>query len=245
MSIACYTGVVMPARKKRKTAAAGRRKATGTRVRLSVEGRRRQLLELGLRAFNGRPYDEVSIDGIAAEAGISRGLLFHYFSSKHGYYVAVLEVAARDLVREAFAREEGTPVERLHAGLHAYFRFVGAHGPTYATLLRGGVGSDPIVKDLVESTRRRIIDRIRGDLEPFLPPGTDPRLVRSGLRGWIGLVEALALDWIDGSELSPDELVTLCMRGVVAALPEVDAASLLAENAGRRGPPGPPGERAS
>lgn len=211
-------------RKGKKATSAERRPATGTRVRLSVDGRRRQLLEIGLRAFNGRPYDEVSIDAIAAEAGVSRGLLFHYFASKHGYYVAVLEVAAEELVREAFSRAEGSPVERLFAGLHAYFQFVGARGSSYATLLRGGVGSDPIVKALVESTRGRIIDRIREDLGPFLPPGTDPRLVCAGLRGWIGLVEALALDWVDRRDLTPDELVAICMRAIVAALPPASEA---------------------
>ncbi|HVY62255.1 MAG TPA: TetR/AcrR family transcriptional regulator [Planctomycetota bacterium] len=204
---------------KKKTSRGARRAATGTRVRMEVDGRRRQLIELGLRAFTARPYDEVSTDAIAAEAGISRGLLFHYFSTKHGYYVACLEVAAEELVREAFSREEGSPLERLLAGLDAYFRYVGAHASGYATLLRAGVGSDPVVKRLVDATRERIIERIRADLAPFLPPETDPRLVRAGLRGWIGLVEALALDWVDRPELSPGELVALCMRALVAALP--------------------------
>ncbi len=199
------------------------RSPAGTRVRMSVDERRRQLIELGLRAFTARPYDEVSSDEIAAEAGISRGLLFHYFPTKHDYYVAGLEVAADELVREAFGRDEGPPLERLVAGLHAYFGYVGSRATAYATLLRAGVGADPVVTKLVEATRARIIDRIRAALEPLLPPGTDARLVRAGLRGWIGLVEALALDWIDRPDLSSDELVALCMRAIVAALPAAGA----------------------
>ena len=50
-----------------------------------------------MRAFTERPYDEVSTDDIAARAGISRGLLFHYYPTKHDYYVAVLRVAGSEI----------------------------------------------------------------------------------------------------------------------------------------------------
>jgi AcrR family transcriptional regulator len=218
----------MSSARKRKEDDFVRRPPTGTRVRLTVNDRRRQLIELGLRAFTARPYDEVSIDAIAAEAGISRGLLFHYFATKRGYYVACLEIAAEELVRETFSLETGTPLERLLAGLEAYFRYVGEHASAYATLLRAGVGADPVVRGLVDATRARIIDRIRADLEPLLPAETDPRQIRAGLRGWIGLVEALALDWVDRAELAAPELVSLCMRALVAALPPGGDAALFA-----------------
>ncbi|UQA57184.1 TetR/AcrR family transcriptional regulator [Polyangium aurulentum] len=185
-----------------------------------MDERRQQLLELGMRAFSERPYDAVSIDEIAAEAGISRGLLFHYFRTKHDYYVAVQRVAAEQLVREAFALEEGSPHERLVAGLHAYFRFVEQRAEAYATLLRAGVGSDPVVNDIVESTRQEFIERIRGQLDPALREGPSARLVRAGLRGFIGTVEALALDWIEHRDLTRDELVSLAVRAMVLAVPQ-------------------------
>lgn len=54
---------------------------TQTRVRLKPEERRTQLINIGLRLLVDRPIHEMSIDEVAAEAGISRGLLFHYFPS--------------------------------------------------------------------------------------------------------------------------------------------------------------------
>lgn len=197
--------------------------ARGARVRLSVDERRQQLLELGMRAFSARSYDAVSIDEIAAEAGISRGLLFHYFRTKHDYYVAVQRVAAEQLVREAFALEEGSPYERLVAGLDAYFRFVEARAAAYATLLRAGVGSDPVVNEIVESTRKEFIARIREQLDPALREGPRAHLVRAGLRGFIGTVEALALDWIEHRDLTREELVSLSVRAMALAVPEVVA----------------------
>ena len=65
---------------------------------LDMDSRRAQLLELGLRLFGTRAYDEVSIDDIAQAANISKGLLYHYFGGKRAFYVAVVSDAARRLV---------------------------------------------------------------------------------------------------------------------------------------------------
>ena len=64
-----------------------------TMVRLTPDERRRQLLGIGLRMFVDKPVQEVSIDAVAAEAGISRGLLFHYFPTKTAYHQAVVAAA--------------------------------------------------------------------------------------------------------------------------------------------------------
>ncbi len=205
--------VSTPAKQQKK-----RPKAPGARVRLSVADRRRQLLDLGLRAFADRSYDAVSIDEIAEQAGISRSLLFHYFASKHDYYAAVLGRAAEALLEQTVTPGDGPPAERLAAGLHAYFRFVDQHAPTYATLLRGGVGFDPVVQELVETTRRRFVDTIREHIEPLIGGG-DPARLRAALRGWIGLVEALALDWIEHRDLPVDEIVAMAIRGIAVTVP--------------------------
>ena len=68
------------------------------RARLDVDERRRQLVELGLDLFGSRSYDEVSIDELAAAAGISKGLLYHYFPTKRDFYVATVREAAAQLV---------------------------------------------------------------------------------------------------------------------------------------------------
>jgi AcrR family transcriptional regulator len=220
-------------------ASPARRTRKPTRVRLGVDDRRRQLLELGRRAFTELPYDAVSTDAIAARAGISRGLIFHYFPTKRDYYLAVLRVAADQLVRETVLDTHGTPPERLVVGLRAYFRFVDQHAEAYATLLRAGGGADPVVQELVEATRRRFIDTIRGHLAPpVASSASDARLERAGLRGWIGLVEALSLDWIEHRDLGPDALVALAARAMGLVVPGVT------EDGGRARRPRARGRRA-
>jgi AcrR family transcriptional regulator len=188
------------------------------RERMTVDARREQLLGLAIRAFSEQPYDEVSTEAIAAEAGVSHGLLFHYFPTKRALYVAALRVAAEQLLRATFTVQEGTPVERLDAGLHAYFAFIEEHAQAYATLLRGGVGFDPVVSELVDGTRYKIIEIIVGDLGALVPGKVPKRTLRAALRGWIGLVEALAIDWIAHRDLPRTERVTIAVHGFMAVL---------------------------
>src|SRR5437763_15120906 len=69
--------------------------ATRTRAaRLDPEERRAQLIELGLRMLSSETPERVPVDEIAEAAGISRGLLFHYFPAKRDVYVAVATGAA-------------------------------------------------------------------------------------------------------------------------------------------------------
>jgi AcrR family transcriptional regulator len=52
------------------------------RQRLSPERRREQLLQIGARLFAEHPYEDVWIEEVAELAGVSRGLLYHYFPTK-------------------------------------------------------------------------------------------------------------------------------------------------------------------
>ncbi len=197
---------------------------TTVRSRLTVDKRRTQLLELGLRLFAERSYDEISIDDIAEAAGISRGLLYHYFGSKRGYYVAALREAARQLVSETEQIREARPeknkldLEGLRKGMEAYLAFVEKRANAYASLFHGGVGSDEEVRALVEETRGHYMSRIMSDLP--VTPAKEAR-VRTALRGWIGFVEASSLDWLEHRAVPRDELrdliVDMCLATIERA----------------------------
>src|SRR5690349_21331480 len=74
--------------------------SSGPRTRLDVDVRREQLLDAGVALFARRSWEEVSIDGIAAACGVSRGLLYHYFKGKREFYVASVERAVQRLHEE-------------------------------------------------------------------------------------------------------------------------------------------------
>src|SRR3954449_6596950 len=59
--------------------------------RLDPGQRREQILDAANALFAGRPYDEVSIEDIANAAGVSRGLVHHYFGGRKDVYIGLLE----------------------------------------------------------------------------------------------------------------------------------------------------------
>ena len=77
-----------------------------------------QLLQLGRRLFNERAYDEISIDDIAAAAGISKGLLYHYFSSKRVFYVETVRAAATEMIAITAPPPQLSATQQLDQGRH-------------------------------------------------------------------------------------------------------------------------------
>jgi AcrR family transcriptional regulator len=184
--------------------------AATPRTRLDLDERRRQLVEIGLDLFSERAYDEIAIDDIAAQAGISKGLLYHYFPSKRDFYVEVIREAAGELAERTEPDSSLPPLERLTESIDAYLVHVEEHARGHATLLRGGIGADPEVRAIVDENRRisaqRILDAIADEGGELTPA------VRLAVRGWIGFVEAVSLDWIEKREVSRDEVRALLVQ---------------------------------
>jgi AcrR family transcriptional regulator len=163
------------------------------RARLSVDERSAQLLELGRRLFNSRPYDAISIDEIATAAGISKGLLYHYFPSKRHFYVAVVRVGAEHVQRLTAVRPDLAPAEQLRQSIDSFLTYVEKNAQAYGHLLRSGVGTDPEASAIVEGTRRSMVDQILRSIG--LPDGRPA--VRLVIRGWVGFSEGVTLDWAE------------------------------------------------
>ncbi len=184
------------------------------RARLDVDERREQLLRLGLELFGTRNYDDISIDDIAAAAGISRSLLYHYFRNKRGFYVEAIRHAAVQLRARIEPDPQLPPRERLRQGLAAYLDHVAQFARAYATLLRSGVGFDSEVSEIVEGTRRAIVADILRDLEELADNGK----VRVAVRGWLGMVEFSCLEWLERREVSKQELIDLLVDALEGVL---------------------------
>jgi TetR/AcrR family transcriptional regulator len=59
-----------------------------------------RMINAGLRIFALNGYHHASTDDIVNEARISKGLLFHYFGSKSGYYAFLYDYATRYAILE-------------------------------------------------------------------------------------------------------------------------------------------------
>ena len=182
------------------------------RTRLDKAARREQLLAFGLKAFASVPYDELSIDSLAREAGISKGLLYHYFPTKRDYYVATVQEAARVLRQETMTPDASPPIERLERGLYAYLSFPERHDKAYLALMRGGTSADPEVARVVNETREEL--PARGMNDAPRAPGE----LRLRLRGGIAFFEATAMEWLEHRKPARGPLVELWKQMFVAAV---------------------------
>ncbi|MBM7169377.1 TetR/AcrR family transcriptional regulator [Streptomyces sp. G44] len=204
---------------------------TGVRRRMGVEERRQQLIGVALDLFSHRSPDDVSIDEIAAAAGISRPLVYHYFPGKLSLYEAALRRAAEDLAERFVEPREGPLGARLLRVMGRFLSFVDDHGPGFSALMRGGpavssgggcaVGpaSASATNALIDSVRQAAYDQILAHLGVTEPSARLELVVRS----WISLAESTALLWLDGRRVPRAELELQLVHDF-AALTAVSAA---------------------
>lgn len=191
---------------------------TSKRIRLSPDARREQLLDLGVRMLATRTLDELSVDALAEEAGISRGLLFHYFKNKQDFHRAVVKRAADDLLARTRPDLSHEPTTRLQLSLSQYIDYVLANHRAYISLVRGAAGGDEALLEVFDQTRAVMTARITDNLSDF--GVEDSPTVRLLARGWSALVEEAVLGWVADPQLSKEELLLV----LTATLPAVLAA---------------------
>lgn len=183
--------------------------------RLTVEQRRTQLIAAALDLFAHRLPEEVSLDGVAAAAGVSRPLVYRYFpGGKQQLYEAALRSAADELERCFATPLSGPLTERLGGALHRYLRFVDEHDTGFMALLRGGsVVETSRTNTIVDEVRRSAAEQILLHLEAP-EPGARLRLM---VRTWIAAVEGASLTWLDEGKQPPvGELHTWLLDHFVA-----------------------------
>lgn len=189
----------------------------GQRARLSPEDRRRQLVGIGLRRFVEQPVQDLSLDEVAAEAGVSRGLLFHYFPTKTDYHRAVVE-AARRRVRRNVTPDDGLSGEdAVRQVVERFLDQVARRRDSYVALVLGqGAVARAAGEDPVETVREHvagIVARASGLPDSALPIA----------HGWVAYLEDRALQWTaqPAAEREPtrESLVDHCTRalGLLAA----------------------------
>ncbi|WP_082559069.1 TetR/AcrR family transcriptional regulator, partial [Kitasatospora sp. MBT66] len=195
--------------------AAGTGKSARPRRRLSVDERREQLIAVALELFSHRPPEEVSIDDIAAAAGASRPLVYHYFPGKQAIYEESLRRAGRELSARFEEPADGPLSERLYRVMGRYLDFVQSHGPGFAALLRGGsVTASTNTSAVIDEVRKAAHEQILGHLAlPSPSPG-----LRLTVRAWIANAEITSLEWLADRSVPLEELQLHLVQEFVAAL---------------------------
>lgn len=182
---------------------------------MAPEQRRARLLSLGIEYFSEHGYAGFSTEEIATRAGVSKGLFFHYFPSKRHFYVAVLRAATAEmlsLIDQAVAQAGLDSDRALRLGLDAYLAYVDQRADAFRAVLRGGSAADPEVQSVADDFRDAVYARAAaGALEGSI---RSPH-ARIAVRGWVGLVEAVSLDWVQHRDVTRATVVEQLARALV------------------------------
>jgi len=199
---------------------------TGKRTRMSPEERRAQLIALGTEMLADKPLDQVSVEDIADQAGVSRGLLFHYFSSKQDFHLAIVREASKTMLERTAPDMSRDPYDILRDSIANYVDYVTENRETFISLLRGSATGDPDMREVFEQTRTTMADRTVANLYR-LDVEANPT-TELAVRGWIAFVEEATISWLRDPRVSRDDLIDLNVSALpaVALAPSMIAAIL-------------------
>jgi AcrR family transcriptional regulator len=187
------------------------------RSRLDVDERRRQILSAARRVFSEHHYGTVSTADLAAEAGVTRGLVHHYFGGKRALYLEVVR-SLLALPPGVFADElaGGDTEAALGVAVDRWLDVCERGGMLLAIHGAQGFGRDPEVEEIFDEARERTADQVIEILRPGGDPGAAPVELRAAVRAYAGFVESATFDWLRGGPLSRAQLRELLVGGLLA-----------------------------
>ena len=164
--------------------------------RLEPSERREQILDAANELFAERAYDEVSIEDIANSAGVTRGLIHHYFGGRNDVYVGLLErLGARreERLRPPAGRSSRA---RVADSVSRWLDWTEANRTIWlATIGHGEDIADPEVRQVVADLVRRAVALLAAFHADIADDS--PRL-RYALECWTGLNRAATRRWLHG-----------------------------------------------
>lgn len=167
-----------------------------------------------MEAFSSKGYEDVSVDDLANRAGISRGLLYHYFPSKRDFFIAVTEAAAAE-VRELTRPDTSlAPAARLAAAVDAFLAYAEAHPQGFLTTYRGSVAGDPAIRNVVARARRRQGRRI---VEVIAPGRAASPLLGLAVEGWLSFAQEVTASWLQKPSLPRSRVRDMLIRVLLCA----------------------------
>jgi AcrR family transcriptional regulator len=169
--------------------------------------------------FSETPYSAVSITDVARAAGVTRGLVHHYFGGKPQLFAAVVESLADFAPSPTPGRAE-LPLEDLVSdGVDAWLDFVANFRElALAVGAAGRYPEDPALQAVVQSAREAIVRRIA----PNLTAGeAAPPELGFLIRSYLGLADAAAREWLYHNRVGRDEVHTLLSRALLELIRSV------------------------
>jgi AcrR family transcriptional regulator len=191
-------------------------------TRLEHADRRAQILSCARKLFSERHYGAVSMSEVAEAAGVTRGLLHHYFGSKRDLYLEVVR-SMLTLPSSLFAEagEGGDPEAALSEAVDRWLKVVSRNRETFLAVAgTQEFGRDPEMEAIAEEARERSADQVIRILRSGDASAASPEL-RALVRAYAGFVLAATLDWLERRQLSRMQIQEMLVQGLLQLHREV------------------------
>lgn len=173
--------------------------------------REQLMIEVATRCFSERGYHATSMDEIAEGAGVTKPMVYAYFGSKQGLYVACMQRASQPLIEAVAVDRSELPVDQQHwQGILAFFTFVADNHDTWSRLYleAHGIGGEAAkAAERIRQDAARIVAQLIA--EAAEAEGVDVDLsahIDPLAHAFVGAAEATLRWWNDHPE-EPVELV--------------------------------------
>ncbi len=145
--------------------------------------------------FSSDGYQKTTMDAVAADAGVTKPVLYQHFPSKRDLFLELLHVVGNhltEMVAKATA-DASSPRAQVELGFRAYFDFVGSHPEEFQLLFGEGVRIDEDFAAEVAMVERSIAGFIAA-LITTEGLSEEDRLVLG--HGIVGMAERTAHHWV-------------------------------------------------
>jgi AcrR family transcriptional regulator len=171
--------------------------------------REQLILRVAGQVFAEGGYERASMDRIAALAGVSKPMLYAYFGSKEGLYVAYIERTGGELVQRLVNADKKDGAKgRLRAVINEFLAFVNEHSDGWTVLFRELNARRPLAEQVAQ-LRGQVVDEVRRMLEAESGgtwAGLKPPASEGVAEAIVGAGEALANWWLKRPEVAREDV---------------------------------------
>jgi AcrR family transcriptional regulator len=181
-----------------------------------------QIVAMAVDEFARRGYAGASMAAIAARAGISKPLIYQYFGSKDGLYLACLREVAGGLLTRLEAAEQNVDdsvASRIYA-FQAVFEALEPQRNAWQLLYDSTMPAGGEIAATAEDYRARTKQIAASGSQRFLRArGMDDGLDTSALTAiWMGIVDSAVTWWLAHPNESAADMTARCVRLIAAVL---------------------------
>jgi AcrR family transcriptional regulator len=181
-----------------------------------------QIVRVAITEFAAGGYARASMVEIGRRAGISKPLIYQYFGSKDGLFLACLHHVAGGLLErleEAELAVDDTVASRIYP-LQAVFAALEPQRDAWRLLFDPSMPDAGPIAEAAAGYRSRTTELAASGSERFLAArGIHSAPDASALTAiWMGLVNSLVAWWLEHPEESAEQMTQRCIRLLAAVL---------------------------